>query len=217
MLVPVVSYEDLRTFALDTVFPTAKCIALGIIRASFRVALFAQRMLKPRAKGEKLSIDSATLHFDDGKAIVLPTDQATNITEHRADSWLDEVDESEAPRLEIRYVSNGKKFRAIAKRGKFPKLDDTAAAPKILSATLVSSPEGDTHLDITNRVLKYMGPRGDWYGTSVKAIDMFPNYDTSHMAERGYDIVVVDNRLHTTVVPFDEETVVSDIVPRKNL
>jgi len=219
MIVPVVSYEDLKTYAVDTIFPTAKWIALGIIRASFRIALSAQRMLKPRTTSPRLSVESATLYFDDGKAIELPNDQATNIIEHGDAAWLDDVDERDAPTLEIRYVLRGKKFRAIAKRGvKFPTLEEACgnvSAPKILSATLVSSPEGDTHLDITDRVLKYMGPRGDWHGASVKVRDMFPNHDAEQLETRGYDIVVIDNRLHTTITPFKEDTVISDIVPSK--
>lgn len=219
MNVHVVSYADMSSFATETVFPTARWIALKILGTSIWLFAAAKRMLKPLSTTAKLSVESATLYFEDGKAIALPTDQATQIVQRGSVPWVDDADESDSPTLEIRYVFHGKKFRALAKKGeKFPALAEEGGhvnPPKVFAATLVATPEGKAHLDITYRMLKYMGPKGDWHGASVGVRDMFPNHDVSFMEKRGYDIEIVDDRLNTIVVPFEGDTIISDIIPTK--
>lgn len=217
MTLPVVTYEDLHDIA-SRACVHAKRLVVWAFGVSFRLALSAARALRrPGAAEDAFAIESATLFFEDGKAVCLPLAQAEIVVAKASDGTLDDVDAAAA--LEVRYRLHSRKFRAIARKcdEKFPEISKAREirSPKILSATLVSVPEKDTHLDVTSRVLKYLGPAGDFHGSTVRIRDLFPNHDVDFLAARGYDLVVIDDRLHATTVPFEVETVISDLIPAK--
>lgn len=216
MTLPVVTYEDLHDIA-SRACVHAKRLVVWAFGVSFRLALSAARALRrPGAAEDAFAIESATLFFEDGKAVCLPLAQAEIVVAKASDGMLDDVDDAAA--LEVRYRLHSRKFRAIARKGeKFPEISKAREirSPKILSATLVSVPEKDVHLDCTSRVLKYLGPAGDFHGSTVRIRDLFPNHDVAFLAARGYDLVVIDDRLHATTVPFEEDAVVSDLIPAK--
>lgn len=94
-------------------------------------------------------------------------------------------------RLEVRYVDNGRKYRAIyhvspkeprPASGPLipPRTMGTAFAPKVTYAYLR---DGWHFRDVTSRVAKYMGPNGDFFAGSglrvyAHEIDPFEDFDT---------------------------------------
>lgn len=217
--IPVLTYDDVRAFVVEKVYPTLQWLAGEMFRRSFLLALNATRALRRPAGGSPpaFELDGATLFSEGGKALELTHLGAEKILETQGGDldWIDAGSaDGDSSVLEIRYKLAGRKFRAVARQDeRFPAIDRAAerVPPRILSASLVAVPEDDVHHNITNRLLKYMGPRGTWHETSVRVRDVFPNYDTAFMAARGYSIVVVDTRLRTHTIPFEEDTVLSDL------
>jgi hypothetical protein len=113
-------------------------------------------------------------------------------------------------RVEVRYLSHGKKFRAILRPGDecvLPtKQERHVGGPKgILSAELVSR---EATVNITARVHKYQGPGRDFHGTRVGVSDMFPYDDVSRFDE----LRVIDERATFVHIPVDCADLVSELV-----
>jgi hypothetical protein len=200
---------------------SAKEIAAGALKRGARITVVAagatygfvaaaHRALSAGKKSVGFEVSSAALYFDDGCAVDFPARTAEKIVAFNV-GWLGNVDESEAPRLEVRYVLDGKKFRAIAGR-RIPKIvvGGRPRAPKILAVELVS--KGGFVEDVTGRVLKYMGPGGDFHGVPVRVADMFPNRDVEAMEVAGYSIAVTDRMMNEKVVPFSGSESAADVL-----
>lgn len=86
-------------------------------------------------------------------------------------------------RVEVRYVSHGRKMRYIFRNGEivhFPprRLLELKCRESISSAHIKYIDGGRPH-DVTKRVLKYEGPNRDFM--SIRVRDMFPFHDTDEM------------------------------------
>jgi len=112
-------------------------------------------------------------------------------------------------RVEIRYTYRHKKYRMVLRRGNacvFPPYSEPSAPtcrlPKgVLSARLQGPLGSDIQCDVTRRVLKYQGPRGDFHaglGLKVRLQDMFPFDDHNDNAARFTHLRVLDTmaRVH---------------------
>lgn len=110
-------------------------------------------------------------------------------------------------RLEIRYTSRNNKYRAVARPGAPDKLPDLLADPgpkrfpRVVHATLDSA-MGNS-VDVTGRVLKYLGPRNDFHGSELRVWELFPNDDTEVHKGRGYTLSLVLSDLKKTEYAYD--------------
>lgn len=87
-------------------------------------------------------------------------------------------------RVEVRYRLRGRKHRMVLHRGdacSFPGRhagQPVCRLPKgVLSARLQGPPGSNVDVDVTSRVMKYQGPRGDFHagaGLRVRLHEMFP-------------------------------------------
>ena len=172
----------------------------------------------PKPRGTGFNLASATIYTSNGLSVDV-TDAVLDIIEDDAygDRWeeymtgrIPEGVERGDWRLEARYTVDGRKYRVIVPPGieNFPRLNIPVrrSFPRVSSAALIS--ESGKRSDITARVLKYMGPRGDWHGSpdGVKIADMFPNDDSDQLLRAGYKVAVTGHCLKTEITDFDEES-----------
>ena len=104
-------------------------------------------------------------------------------------------------RLEVRYTAHGKPYRLLLREKDildFPPYDPAEPRcpfPKgIISARLLN-PEKSVDHDVTARVVKYQGPKGDFHaglGAYVRVQDMFPFDDQVDNAARFKVLRVMD-------------------------
>lgn len=99
-------------------------------------------------------------------------------------------------KIEVRYVANGRKYRAVYRRQDAEGKTHAVPQPRmgrpkrrLVEAKLLprTETEADSHVDVTRRVLKYMGPQGDFHaaaGLRVTLHDVFPFDDHEHESER---------------------------------
>lgn len=113
-------------------------------------------------------------------------------------------------RVELRYVFRNKRYRMVLRPGDaciFPPYESDASEPRcrlpkgVLSARLQGPPGSGIDHDVTSRVLKYQGPRGDFHsglGLRVRLQDMFPFDDHSDNGARFTHLRVLDTmaRVH---------------------
>lgn len=112
-------------------------------------------------------------------------------------------------RAEIRYILRNKKYRMVLHRGDacaFPPYQEPQAPacrlPKgVLSARLQGSLGSDIDWDVTSRVMKYQGPKGDFHaglGLRVTLHEMFPFDDHADNSSRFTHLRMMDTmgRLH---------------------
>ena len=127
-------------------------------------------------------------------------------------TWEDDVREMTGWttfRVEVRYTLRHKKYRMILRPGDsytcHPYQEPSAPAcrlPKgVLSARLQGPLGSDIDCDVTQRVMKYQGPRGDFHaglGLAVKLQDMFPFDDHVDNTIRFTHLRIMDTmaRLH---------------------
>lgn len=120
-------------------------------------------------------------------------------------------------RVEVRYVFRHKKYRMVLRAGDacvFPPYRDTTAPacrlPKgVLSARLQGPRGSETDCDVTARVLKYQGPRGDFHaglGLRVMLRDMFPFDDHADNAVRFSHLRVLDTMARVTDIPYADSS-----------
>lgn len=123
---------------------------------------------------------------------------------------LPTTDEMADYRIEVRYIFDQKPYRFVisandvAKRH-FPPYDPDKVCPepfakRILSAT-IRYEDGATH-DITGRLRKYAGPRGDFYGWDIPASWVVPMLH--HTSLRGARMTVVDTGLRIQTLDLDD-------------
>ena len=104
-------------------------------------------------------------------------------------------------RLEVRYTAHGKPYRLLLREKDvldFPPYDPEeprCPMPRgIISASLLNAEKGVDH-DVTSRVVKYQGPKGDFHaglGAYVRVQDMFPFDDQADNAARFERMRVMD-------------------------
>lgn len=112
-------------------------------------------------------------------------------------------------RVEVRYTFRHKKYRMVLHPGDacaFPPYTEAAAPacrlPKgVLSARLQGRLGSGIDTDVTARVMKYQGPRGDFHaglGLHVRMHDMFPFDDHADNSARFSHLRIMDTaaRLH---------------------
>ena len=134
----------------------------------------------------------------------------------RPDSWEQDTRALtgwDSFRVEVRYMFRHKKYRMILRPGDacvFPPYPEPSAPacrlPQgVLSARLQGPKGSDIDCDVTARVLKYQGPKGDFHaglGLRVYLKDMFPFDDHSDNAARFSHIRVVDTTARVTDLPY---------------
>ena len=104
-------------------------------------------------------------------------------------------------RLEVRYTAHGKPYRLLLREKDVltfppydPKVPRCPMPRGIISARLVN-PEKNVDHDVTSRVVKYQGPKGDFHaglGAFVRVQDMFPFDDQVDNSERFERLRVMD-------------------------
>lgn len=120
-------------------------------------------------------------------------------------------------RVDVRYLSQGKKYRMVLRPGdtcSFADLPEPPSGPAgVLSAELLHREEGAASTNVTARVLKYQGPGGDFQagmGHRVGVSDLFPMDDREDLRE-GYEglrvMHVADTRVLTRLIPIECEDV----------
>lgn len=123
-------------------------------------------------------------------------------------------------RVEARYVFRHKKYRMILRPGDaspFPMYTEPSAPacrlPKgVLSARLQGPAGSDIDCDVTKRVFKYQGPRGDFHsglGLVVKIRDMFPFDDHADNAARFSHLRIIDTCARIRDIPYDDNALVT--------
>lgn len=116
-------------------------------------------------------------------------------------------------RVEVRYVFRNKKYRMVLRPGDkcvFPPYQDASAPacrlPRgVLSARLQGALGSDIDCDVTERVMKYQGPRGDFHaglGLTVRLQDMFPFDDHADNAQRFTHLRLMDTTARLTDLPY---------------
>lgn len=127
-------------------------------------------------------------------------------------TWEEDVRDATgwpAFRVEVRYVFRHKKYRMVLHQGDAcsfsPYSEPSTPAcrlPKgVLSARLQGPPGSKVDTDVTTRVMKYQGPRGDFHaglGLRVQLHEMFPFDDHADNASRFSHLRLMDTmaRLH---------------------
>jgi hypothetical protein len=118
-------------------------------------------------------------------------------------------------RVEVRYMFRHRKYRMVLHDGdacQFPPYGDPATPacrlPKgVLYARLQGPLGSDVDWDVTSRVMKYQGPRGDFHaslGLHVTMHDMFPFDDHADNAERFSHLRIMDTAATLHDLPYDE-------------
>lgn len=110
-------------------------------------------------------------------------------------------------KLDVRYLSHGRKFRLVLRPGDkctLPEdLERHRGGPKgVLCAEMVAD---ENTVDVTPRVLKYQGPAKDFHkslGLRVAVRDMWPKDEPEELAHMYDGLRIIDSNLHTVAVPF---------------
>ena len=116
-------------------------------------------------------------------------------------------------RAEVRYVFRHKKYRMVLHPGDacvFPPYEEPAAPacrlPKgVLSARLQGPPGSGIDTDVTHRIMKYQGPRGNFHadlGLHVRMHDMFPFDDQDDNRERFTHLRIIDTMARMCDLPY---------------
>lgn len=116
-------------------------------------------------------------------------------------------------RVEVRYMFRHKKYRMVLRPGDacaFPPYPEPSAPAcrlplGVLSARLQGPKGSDIDCDVTSRVLKYQGPKGDFHaglGLRVRLKDMFPFDDHSDNVARFSHLRVVDTTARVADMPY---------------
>lgn len=131
-------------------------------------------------------------------------------------TWEEDVRELTgwtAFRVEVRYTFRHKKYRMVLHPGDEcvfpPYAEPTAPAcrlPKgVLSARLQGPLGSSVDVDVTSRVMKYQGPRGDFHaglGLHVRVQDMFPFDDHSDNEVRFSHLRAMDTSARLIDMPY---------------
>lgn len=134
------------------------------------------------------------------------------------DTWESDVKSLtgwDRPRVEVRYTMRHKKYRMVLRPGDacaWPPYAEPAApvcrVPRgVLSARLQGPPGSAIDTDVTARVLKYQGPKGDFHaglGLTVRLWDMFPFDDHGDNALRFTHLRIIDTGARVLDLPYDK-------------
>lgn len=181
--------------------------AWALLLATWRVAV-VQRVM---ATHDFLVFKVIALNEDDG------TDATVTSSFNQGQEWESGVRAAtgwgvqEVPhmRVEVRYLSHGKKYRAVLRPGDnctFPR--DTPerhrGGPKgVMAAELVGD---DITVNITRRVHKYEGPTRDFHaglGLRVGVTDMFPLDDAGELKATFHTLRLIDAHARVVHVSMD--------------
>lgn len=180
------------------------------------VLWISHKTFKPKTRTKGFELTQAFVFTTDGRNVDA-TEAVRNVL---ADGMLDERwEEYVAPfvpagtppdewRVEARYTYDGRKYRAVVPGGSptFPGITEPSrrSLPRVSSAALIFGK--NKKVDITARVLKYMGPRGDWHGVpgGVKIVDMFPNDDVDDLIYKDCDVMITGHCMHSEIVKFED-------------
>lgn len=121
-------------------------------------------------------------------------------------------------RVELRYTFRHKKYRMVLRPGDacpLPMYAEPSAPacrlPKgVISARLQGPPGSEVDCDVTHRVLKYQGPRGDFHaglGLHVRVQDMFPFDDHTDNSSRFSHLRIMDTTARLQDIPYGENRV----------
>lgn len=127
-------------------------------------------------------------------------------------------------RLEIRYTFRNRKYRMVLRPGdtcRWPPCEEpgapTCRLPRgVLSARLQGPLGSDVDCDVTSRVLKYQGPRGDFHtglGLTVKMHDMFPFDEHDDNAARFSHLRIIDTTARVIDLPYGPNPDVPSSLP----
>lgn len=122
-------------------------------------------------------------------------------------------------RLEVRYVFRHKRYRMVLHPGDdcaFPPYAEPSAPacrlPKgVLSARLQGPLGSQVDADVTARVMKYQGPRGDFHGglgLHVRLQDMFPFDDHADNETRFSHLRIMDTSARLIDLPYADNPAV---------
>lgn len=170
----------------------------------------------------------ATENFVDEDGTLSIPDDWWEIAREILTSEGGDIREDVPVKMEIRYVHRNKygyetKYRLVAYEGDVdvtippPRRDTTSLnsvplkieAP-VIQCLMVPNETRDTddqprrHVDLTTRLLKYMGPNGDFGFTGMKAYEMYPFDDPEQLMD-SFCGMQVDNIFSRTTFDMDEE------------
>jgi hypothetical protein len=144
------------------------------------------------------------------------------------DNWERDVKQItgfDTVRLEIRYTFRNRKYRMVLRPGdacRWPPCEEpgapTCRLPRgVLSARLQGPLGSDVDCDVTSRVLKYQGPKGDFHaglGLTVKMHDMFPFDEHDDNGARFSHLRVIDTTARVTDLPYGPNPDVPSALPK---
>lgn len=180
--------------------------AWALLLATWRVAV-VQRVI---ATHDFLVFKVIALNEDDG------TDATVTSSFNQGAEWESSVRAAtgwahQNMRVEVRYLSHGKKFRAILRPG------DTCTFPNEVPERHRGGPKGvmaadlvgdDITVNITRRMHKYEGPTKDFHsalGLRVGVTDMFPLDDAAELKATFHTLRLIDAHARVVHVPMDCE------------
>lgn len=133
-----------------------------------------------------------------------------------AEDWNDRgrlplTEEMHDYRIEIRYLLNRESYRFVvdakdASQAAFPPFPPDQAHPEPFSKKLISATvtyaDGEVY-DVTKRLKKYAGPKGDFYGRAMPPAWILPMMHQS--ALRGAVLRFLDTHMKVHAYPMDQE------------
>lgn len=178
--------------------------AWALMLATWRVAV-VQRVM---ATHDFLVFKVIALNEDDG------TDATVTSSFNQGLEWESSVRAAtgwatQGMRVEVRYLSHGKKYRAILRPGddcSFPRdaPERHRGGPKgVMAAELVGD---DITVNITRRLHKYEGPTKDFHaglGLRVGVTDMFPLDDAGELKASFHTLRLIDAHARVVLVSMD--------------
>lgn len=162
----------------------------------------------------------------------LPEDDGDEDVEEEEEDEEDEPTTNPSWRVEVRYVHTTKfgrptKYRMVLRQGDVctfpPKPPGLGRAQTgramvlgVVHADLVPRDDTDaTHIDITDRIKKYMGPGKDFHGLDIRPLDVFPYDDPEILVQRFAGIRLVTMTYTSIFVPFDGTTSFTSVLFKK--
>lgn len=129
---------------------------------------------------------------------------------------LDEKRDEVQVKIEVRYFYQNvfgfmTKYRLVCHEGDHLEIppprvvhkDDRPINPPVLQCLLFSSHPGIKPLDVTHRVMKYMGPNKDFGSTPFRVFEMFP-FDDPDEIQKEYSVLVVFDLWNKTAFKMDD-------------
>lgn len=156
----------------------------------------------------------AVYAFKDGDALVYKDIPLRYFDPASWESDVHELTGWDEFRVEIRYTYRHKKYRMVLHQGDtcvFPPYTNETMCrlPKgVLSARLQGAKGSNIDHDVTHRVIKYQGPRGDFHtglGLHVTLQEMFPFDDHADNAARFTHLRLIDTMARVHDFAYDTD------------